>query len=636
VSKAYRNVVKLNGLAVNVKEYGATGDGVTDDRPAVTAALATLTAGGTLYFPPGNYNMKSPQITDAAIVLPVGVNLAMAGNAWLISTQGIFDATNGGSFIAPLGNNIIQCNIDGGAYPATGGVKGTWATWVNVGIRCYSSTAIGLGAESVVVTNSEIKNLSYPVQIYGAKNWRIHNNRFHRYRQSGVLAGFFAGYDCLRNVISNNVFEDAGDYAVAFFQVGGEAAGTGAYNSVIGNTAKNMQQRTNGYAYGVEQGDPAYQHHFLFANNVYECTSDGTAGGNGGITVATCADTLVTGNVLRGLETGTGQNTGINSVGAGTPHKFAERITIAHNLIENFRLYGISATGGKDIKIIGNNIKNCGGSVAAHPPIYAGSGGIGGSAALPWDTVIVENNTIETTSDYTNFGSGTATILVNRLSGVAGKNAIIKGNTLINPSDFGISVTGVSGALLQNVNVSNNHIIGTQDATFFQRQALQLDYVDDFSVCGNTIFDARVGISLTNSTNGTASENEVKGSLTLTYLLNIGTATTGLLWRNNECTAALTNVFAAASGSDTQFTTPANNNRAVGGSGLVSGAKGKTAAIASGATVTHGLSLTPTVVTVTAATSGASDVHVSAISSTTFTVTFSGGGSEEFYWRADF
>ena len=40
MSKAYRNVVKLNGLAVNVKEYGATGDGVTDDTLAFQNAIS--------------------------------------------------------------------------------------------------------------------------------------------------------------------------------------------------------------------------------------------------------------------------------------------------------------------------------------------------------------------------------------------------------------------------------------------------------------------------------------------------------------------------------------------------------------------------------------------------------------------
>lgn len=41
---------------VNVKDYGAAGDGVTDDTEAVSAALASIPdTGATLYFPPGTY-----------------------------------------------------------------------------------------------------------------------------------------------------------------------------------------------------------------------------------------------------------------------------------------------------------------------------------------------------------------------------------------------------------------------------------------------------------------------------------------------------------------------------------------------------------------------------------------------------
>lgn len=45
--------------AVSVKDFGATGDGVTDDRAAVQAAIDSLTNGGTVFFPPGTYLMDS-------------------------------------------------------------------------------------------------------------------------------------------------------------------------------------------------------------------------------------------------------------------------------------------------------------------------------------------------------------------------------------------------------------------------------------------------------------------------------------------------------------------------------------------------------------------------------------------------
>jgi len=45
----------------NVKEYGAKGDGSTDDQPAIQTVieLANQKGGGIIYFPPGNYLVKS-------------------------------------------------------------------------------------------------------------------------------------------------------------------------------------------------------------------------------------------------------------------------------------------------------------------------------------------------------------------------------------------------------------------------------------------------------------------------------------------------------------------------------------------------------------------------------------------------
>lgn len=43
---------------VNVRAYGATGDGTTDDYSACASAVAALSSGGVLYFPPGTYAMS--------------------------------------------------------------------------------------------------------------------------------------------------------------------------------------------------------------------------------------------------------------------------------------------------------------------------------------------------------------------------------------------------------------------------------------------------------------------------------------------------------------------------------------------------------------------------------------------------
>jgi hypothetical protein len=56
----------LHNFHANVKAYGATGNGSSDDRAAIQAAVDDLaTTGGTLFFPPGTYLVSTP-----GIVLP--------------------------------------------------------------------------------------------------------------------------------------------------------------------------------------------------------------------------------------------------------------------------------------------------------------------------------------------------------------------------------------------------------------------------------------------------------------------------------------------------------------------------------------------------------------------------------------
>jgi len=55
------------GDVYNVKHYGATGDGVTDDATAIQAAIDAATAsgtqGGVVYFPPGTYEISTIAVT---------------------------------------------------------------------------------------------------------------------------------------------------------------------------------------------------------------------------------------------------------------------------------------------------------------------------------------------------------------------------------------------------------------------------------------------------------------------------------------------------------------------------------------------------------------------------------------------
>jgi hypothetical protein len=64
MSKALKNKVKLNDV-INVKEFGAVGDGVADDTAAMQAAHNT---GRLVYYPAGQYRFTKIQIASGGIV----------------------------------------------------------------------------------------------------------------------------------------------------------------------------------------------------------------------------------------------------------------------------------------------------------------------------------------------------------------------------------------------------------------------------------------------------------------------------------------------------------------------------------------------------------------------------------------
>lgn len=78
------------------------------------------------------------------------------------------------------------------------------------------------------------------------------------------------------------------------------------------------------------------------------------------------------------------------------------------------------------------------------------------------------------------------------------------------------------------------------------------------------------------------------------------------------------------------------NNVFSDNSGFLTENSGLSAAISTGATVAHGLDVTPTVVTATAAESGPTDIYVTDIDATSFIINFGGGGAKTFYWDAEY
>ncbi len=165
------NVEEKLAQYVSVKDFGAVGDGVTDDTDAINNALAAMTSGGTVYMPEGTY-----KTTDSIVVGINGVTLIGAGRqATVIKPEGTFNAieVHGTSFASWADARSVQrLTIDG-----SDGCTGRGLSIENCGLRCYfadlyilSMTGIGMYITSSFDHSYERiesrANSSYGVQVY--------------------------------------------------------------------------------------------------------------------------------------------------------------------------------------------------------------------------------------------------------------------------------------------------------------------------------------------------------------------------------------------------------------------------------------------------------------------------------------
>jgi len=149
--------------SVSVKDFGAVGDGVTDDTAAIQAAATSLTNGGILFFPPGTYKITTAiTMQDKTEVHGSGIG------ATLIQSTA---ANTSGAFLSSAGNlnsNVVSrtyfgcfnLSIDLGhtldttsTSAAFSGGKWRFLQWD------YNAGCIRVGnTDVVIVENVQLKN----------------------------------------------------------------------------------------------------------------------------------------------------------------------------------------------------------------------------------------------------------------------------------------------------------------------------------------------------------------------------------------------------------------------------------------------------------------------------------------------
>src|SRR5436309_13113155 len=76
---------------LNVRDFGAKGDGSTIDSPAINKAIAAAPSGGTVLFPPGKYQSRSTHLKS-------GVTLQLDAKATIRAAGSGMDAAEPNAF----------------------------------------------------------------------------------------------------------------------------------------------------------------------------------------------------------------------------------------------------------------------------------------------------------------------------------------------------------------------------------------------------------------------------------------------------------------------------------------------------------------------------------------------------------
>lgn len=212
----------------NVKDYGAVGDGVTDDTAAINAAIAAVPIyGGEVYFPAGVYI-----ITGTIIIKKHGVTFRGVTSASTYADQPNMQT-------GVRGISVIQASTS--SFPVSTpllvwGELGTSKMWTGGGLVNMSV----LGPKGSITPGDAVKSLNM-------QHWHCYDNII-----GGVARGVYVASDqtggtsfnnidrnMIYNLASHGIYMDAGsDENYVRFNYIVNAVGYGiAFNAGIGNTA---------------------------------------------------------------------------------------------------------------------------------------------------------------------------------------------------------------------------------------------------------------------------------------------------------------------------------------------------------------------------------------------------------------
>lgn len=413
ISYGFAGYIVPIGPVLNVRAFGATGDGVTDDSAAVNNALGNA-VGARVYFPTGTYlcNNLSSTNSNNQIMGDGGASvikhkdttapnrmLIISGTNTLV-TGLVFDNSNGNTSSTGLNLNADSQRVRDCQFilPNSGGVRvlATATSREDILIEGCFFNGGGFG----VATKTGDTNM--------VKKVRILNNYF-----IGGTNGNAIDIDMPNGLASDvavigNVIRD-----YTFASGGGSGMGI-AFAQVIGGTIANniVEHCANAGGIHCEAGSANIT---ISGNVVTNCQNQGIVIFHG---IAACTDIVITGNTVANCsQAGLDGIAGIEGAGSGTT--------------------------GARIKIIGNTVRSTGIAASSHCYGIAFSGTVVDSQ--------IENNSV-----YGTLGTNNAGISI-----AAATNVRIAGNRSTGQK-YGFK----AGGAVTDVQVSGNDFSGNSTNSY--------------------------------------------------------------------------------------------------------------------------------------------------------------------------
>ena len=171
------SVYDINGNPIivnyaNVKDYGAKGDGETDDSSAIQSCLnAFSTSGGTIFFPTGTYLLKSAILFYSNQTLYFDKNAVLLQGASINNLLRTYSESSWGGY-----NGVHDCVIYGGIFDG-----GSYTT---------NNTLVGTShAKNIVFENCTFRNAYgtwHDLEINSSYNVKVINCDFEGSRKTGA------------------------------------------------------------------------------------------------------------------------------------------------------------------------------------------------------------------------------------------------------------------------------------------------------------------------------------------------------------------------------------------------------------------------------------------------------------------